>query len=310
MATIKKISGLSSVGTPGSTDKLLVEDSSGNLKYTTVGAVNNHTHSYAGSASAGGPANDFVAGLGSDNVDRYVYFAYNDETYNNSNASSITKGKAVVDSEFKYNPSTNTLTVGTVKGNLSGNATSSSSVAASSQLTSATAVDGFLEGNKLKYATFTGYSDIGFASNDGMIVSIPWSSSSYGFQLAFDDSAEGLIKIRGKSSTWGNWKKLWKEGDSITAPSITATNGFTGDLTGDVTGNASTTSLSNGTTDASRYVIFQDAQNSTSKLTACYDADFKYNPVSNLMNVGSVQLNSKVTLQYNSSTESLDFVFA
>ena len=56
MATIKKISGLSSVTTPGSTDKLLVEDSSGNLKYTTVGGVNNHTHSYAGSSSAGGSA--------------------------------------------------------------------------------------------------------------------------------------------------------------------------------------------------------------------------------------------------------------
>ena len=39
MATIKKISGLSSVDTPGSADKLLVEDSSGNLKYTTVGGV-------------------------------------------------------------------------------------------------------------------------------------------------------------------------------------------------------------------------------------------------------------------------------
>ena len=128
MATIKKISGLSSVTTPSSTDKLLVEDSSGNLKYTTVGGVNNHTHSYAGSSSAGG--------------------------------------------------------------------------------------------------------------------------------------------------------------------------------------SATTLSLSNGTADASRFVVFQDSQNSTSALTACYDTDFKYNPVSNLMNVGSVQLNSKVTLQYNSSTESLDFVFA
>ena len=39
MATIKKISGLSSTTTPGSTDKLLIEDSSGNLKYTTVGDV-------------------------------------------------------------------------------------------------------------------------------------------------------------------------------------------------------------------------------------------------------------------------------
>ncbi len=75
-------------------------------------------------------------------------------------------------------------------------------------------------------------------------------------------------------------------------------------------GSATTLNLSNGTADASRFVVFQDSNNSTSTLTACYDVDFKYNPVSNLMNVGSVQLNSKVTLQYNSSTESLDFVFA
>ena len=32
--------------------------------------------------------------------------------------------------------------------------------------------------------------------------------------------------------------------------------------------------------------------------------------VNGTLNAGSVQLNSKVTLQYNSSTESLDFVFA
>ena len=75
-------------------------------------------------------------------------------------------------------------------------------------------------------------------------------------------------------------------------------------------GSATTLNLSNGTADASRFVVFQDSNNSTSTLTACYDVDFKYNPFSNLMNVGSVQLNSKVTLQYNSSTESLDFVFA
>ena len=115
MATIKKISGLSSVTTPGSTDKLLVEDSNGNLKYTTVGGVNNHTHSYAGSSSAGGPATDFVAGRGEDNADRYVYFAYNDTAYNNSDPTKIGKGRAVVDPEFKYNPSTNKLSTGSVQ---------------------------------------------------------------------------------------------------------------------------------------------------------------------------------------------------
>ena len=85
---------------------------------------------------------------------------------------------------------------------------------------------------------------------------------------------------------------------------------FNETIKGSISGNAGTLSLANGTTGVSRFIIFQSSDNNTSKLTACYDADFKYNPVSNLMNVGSVQLNSKVTLQYNSSTESLDFVFA
>ena len=88
------------------------------------------------------------------------------------------------------------------------------------------------------------------------------------------------------------------------------TKTFNNTITGSITGNAGTLSLSAGDTDASRFIIFQTSDNNTSNLTACYDTDFKYNPVSNRMNVGSVQLNSKVTLQYNSSTESLDFVFA
>ena len=94
------------------------------------------------------------------------------------------------------------------------------------------------------------------------------------------------------------------------AQTFEGTKTFNQTIDGSITGNAVTLSLLQGTSDASRFIIFQDSKNSTSKLEACYDADFKYNPVSNLMNVGSIQLNSKVTLQYNSSTESLDFVFA
>lgn len=74
-----------------------------------------HTHNYAGSASAGGPADDFSVSVGSDDADRYVYFAYNNNTYNSSNANSVTKGKAVIDSEFKYNPTTNKLSTGSIQ---------------------------------------------------------------------------------------------------------------------------------------------------------------------------------------------------
>lgn len=90
------------------------------------------------------------------------------------------------------------------------------------------------------------------------------------------------------------------------------TKTFNKTISGSINGNAATLSLSvaEESTNASRFIIFQSSGNNTSKLSACYDSDFKYDPKSNLMNVGSVQLNSAVILKYNSSTESLDFVFA
>ena len=115
MATIKKISGVGDVGTLTTSHRLLVEAPNGTLGSTTVGAVNAHTHSYAGSSEAGGPATDFVAGRDENNADRYVYFAYNNTTYNNSDPTKIGKGRAVVDSEFKYNPSTNKLSTGSIQ---------------------------------------------------------------------------------------------------------------------------------------------------------------------------------------------------
>ena len=88
------------------------------------------------------------------------------------------------------------------------------------------------------------------------------------------------------------------------------TKTFNKPISGSINGNAATLSLAEGVEDFSSFIVFQDAQNNTSKLTAHYATDFKYNPHSNLMDVGSVRLNSKVTFQYNSSTESLDFIFA
>lgn len=81
-------------------------------------------------------------------------------------------------------------------------------------------------------------------------------------------------------------------------------------ISGSINGNAVTLSLSKDDANKSRYVVFQNSKNSTTNLNACYNEGFKYNPDSNLMDVGSVRLNSNITLQYNSSSESLDFVFA
>ena len=85
---------------------------------------------------------------------------------------------------------------------------------------------------------------------------------------------------------------------------------FNKTIVGSINGNAATLSLSSDTEDESRYVVFQAPGNNITKLTARYDAGFKYNPHSSLMDVGSVRLNSNITLQYNSSSESLDFIFA
>lgn len=92
--------------------------------------------------------------------------------------------------------------------------------------------------------------------------------------------------------------------------SFEGTKTFNQVISGSIDGNAVTLSLSKDDANKSRYVVFQNSKNSTTNLNACYNEGFKYNPDSNLMDVGSVRLNSNITLQYNSSSESLDFVFA
>ena len=64
---------------------------------------------------------------------------------------------------------------------------------------------------------------------------------------------------------------------------------------------------STGTADAARNVWFSDTAG-IGKLV--YDNDFKYNPATNLLSTGSVQLNNKVTQQYNATTQALDFIFS
>lgn len=64
-----------------------------------------HTHNYAGSASAGGPATSVAIAAATTNADRYVWFS-----------DSSDNKKPVYDTDFKYNPSTNNLTVTKING--------------------------------------------------------------------------------------------------------------------------------------------------------------------------------------------------
>ena len=103
-------------------------------------------------------------------------------------------------------------------------------------------IDNFITANRFEYATFktTESNNVGFASNDGMILSIPWGSTTYGAQIAFDDVHSATVKVRSKSTSWGNWYTLLHSGNyNNYAPSKTGT-GASGTWGINISGNADT----------------------------------------------------------------------
>ena len=97
-----------------------------------------------------------------------------------------------------------------------GVATSSYSLQNKGTLDTQDKIDNFLTANQVTYATFktANSNNIDMESNDGIILSLPWTSTSYGAQIAFDDATSGTIKIRGKSNnSWGNWYTLLHSGN-------------------------------------------------------------------------------------------------
>ena len=103
-------------------------------------------------------------------------------------------------------------------------------------------IDNFITANRFEYATFktTESNNLGFASNDGMILSIPWISTTYGAQMAFDDVHAATVKVRCKSTSWGNWHTLLHSGNyNNYAPSKTGI-GASGTWGINISGNAAT----------------------------------------------------------------------
>lgn len=156
--------------------------------------------SLAGNATTATTASEFVAELATAATDRYVYFAYDDPAYNNSNASSVTKGRAVVDSDFKYNPGTSTLTVGTFKGNL-----------AASNITGTLGVGHGGTG----IASFTA-GDILYASGTSTLATLNKGTDGQ------------VLKLSGGKPAWGT---------DNTPTKFAWTNGATAGPTGSLTGN-------------------------------------------------------------------------
>jgi hypothetical protein len=63
-------------------------------------------------------------------------------------------------------------------------------------------------------------------SYDGMLLSIPWGSTDYGFQMAFDDSTNCVIKARGKAGSWGTWRTLYHTGNLTKVSQLTNDSGY------------------------------------------------------------------------------------
>lgn len=157
--------------------------------------------SLAGNATTATTASEFIASAGNDNADRYVYFAYNDAAgYNNPDSSKVTKGRAVVDSDFKYNPGTNTLTAGTFKGNL-----------AASNITGTLGVGHGGTG----IASFTA-GDILYASGTSTLAALSKGTDGQ------------VLKLSGGKPAWGT---------DNTPTKFAWTNGTTAGPTGSLTGN-------------------------------------------------------------------------
>ena len=120
-------------------------------------------------------------------------------------------------------------------------------IASKDMLDSQEKIDNFITPNRFEYALFktNDANNVDFASNDGMILSIPWGSTTYGFQMAFDDTLYGTVKVRGKADTWGNWYTLLHSGNYTSYTVKNDGTGASGTWGINISGNAATATNAN-----------------------------------------------------------------
>ena len=117
-------------------------------------------------------------------------------------------------------------------------------IASKGMLDSQEKIDNFITPNRFEYALFktNDANNVDFVSNDGMILSIPWNSTTYGAQLAFDDTHAGTVKVRCKSNSWGDWYTLLHSGNYTTYTVKKDGTGASGTWGINITGNAASAS--------------------------------------------------------------------
>ena len=247
----------------------------------------------------------------STNANHYIPFV-------NSNNDTATAEKVYTSSSLTYNPSTGTLEATKLVGELG-----ASNIAGTLGVEhGGTGINSFTAGDIL-YASDATTLSVLSKGDKGQVLKMGENSPAWDtdntpttFKWTDGDIEGPTGSLSGDGMTDVDFAAIPSASESTSGIVTTGdqifegTKTFNKPISGSINGNAATLSLAEGNEDFSSFIIFQDAQNNTSKLTAHYATDFKYNPFSSLMDVGSVRLNSKVTFQYNSSTESLDFIFA
>ena len=163
-------------------------------------------------------------------------------------------------------------------------------------------LDGFLESNILKTCTWNSFTPTGLVSN-GIILSGGWTSTNYGFQLAFDDDPTYGIYLRQKNSTWADWKRI-PMGDGT---------GASGTWPISVSGNAATaTKATNDANNAAihaTYVKLSECSNAGNRESGKVVTAAAAGQINSDKYLVTSSGTGKVTLQYNSTYKALEFSF-
>ena len=90
-----------------------------------------------------------------------------------------------------------------------GAANSANKLNNSGQITTVDALNNFNEASIFKYATMAALDGLdGLGKYDGIILSAPWSSTSYGHQIFLDDDGYTIAHRYRNNGTWSSWKTL------------------------------------------------------------------------------------------------------
>lgn len=159
-----------------------------------------HTHNYAASETAGGPAKSVKSSTGTTNVARNVWFS-----------TDAGDGNLATDNDFKYNPSTNILTVGSITGSAA-KLTTPRSITISNDLAGTAKFDGSGD-----ITISTSFYNVTCSSNE--TANYPWHRIAYipqitsthtdkdaiiAIRAAYSGGSFGLLKISLRTNNTGS----------------------------------------------------------------------------------------------------------